>query len=159
MAWVVRMPDGSDSEPFETAAEAEAFADRITEHHGRTPAEVYAGEAKPRVKRDVFLRRMAMGWKPHRALHTSLAGQYLGVFRSAVAKLDAEIGGRNAEYHEMWGRKRTIKDWSLSSGRTESAIRNGIARHGSLEKYFNHVGWYPTKRANIIDLTDDDLFS
>lgn len=155
MAWVVRMPDGSNSDPFDTAAEAEAFADTIAEHHGRTPSEVYASEAKPRVKRDVFLRRMAMGWQPHRALHTSLAGQYLGVFRSVVARLDAEIGGRNAEYHEMWGRRRTVKDWSLSSRVPEGAIRKGIKRHGSLQAYFTHVGWYPNKPARPMDLTDD----
>ena len=158
MAWTVHMPDGTLSEPFETHAEAEAFTETITEHHGRTPEEIWDSEAGPRVTRDVFLRRMAMGWKPHRALHTTPGGGYLGVFRSAVEALDALIGGRNAELHEMWGRERTIKDWSLSSQVPEGSIRHGIQRYGSLQAYFDHIGWYPNKPATVCDLTDPTMF-
>lgn len=157
MAWAVRLPDGTDSEPFETAAEAEAYGEEITAAGGVTPEEIWEAATAPRVDRATFMRRMAMGWKPHRALHTQPGGRYTGVYRSAVAAVDALMGGRNAELHEMWGRKRTIKDWSLSSRIPEDAIRKGIERHGSLPAYFTHVGWYPSKPAQPgdPDITDD----
>ncbi len=161
MAWAVTLPDGSMSEPFDTAAEAEAFAETITEHRGRTPEEIYDSEARPRVDRAVFLRRMATGWKPHRALYTSMGGRYLGVTGvgpERQARVIEALGGRDAVLHEMWGRKRTVRDWSLSSRVPEDSIRQGIKRHGSLQAYFTHIGWYPNKPAEPMDLSDDKFY-
>lgn len=161
MAWAIHLPDGSTSEPFDTAAEAEAFAETITEHHGRTPEEIYDSEAKPRVDRATFLRRMAMGWKPHRALYTSMGGRYLGatgVGPEKQVRMVEALGGRDAVLYEMEGRKRTIPQWSLTSGVPEDRIRRGIRRHGSLAAFFTHIDWYPGKPAQVIDLTDPALY-
>lgn len=163
MGWAVKLEDGSLSEPFDTAAEAEAYADEIESRDDRTPEEIWNDETSPRVKREVFLRRMTMGWKAHRALHTTLDGRYLGVSKVHVGG-NSEVGrivqlmageGTHAALHEMHGRRRTIRDWSLSSQISERTIRYGIKRHGSLRAYFDHVGWYPNKPAVPMDMTDD----
>lgn len=162
MGWAVKLPDGSLSEPFDTAAEAEAYADEIEGRDERSPEEIWNGEASPRVKRDVFLRRIRMGWKAHRALHTTPDGRYLGVSKvnvggdSESARILSLMGeGMHAGLHEMWGRRRTIAQWSLSSHISEDSIRGGIKKHGSIQAYFNHVGWYPNKPARPMDMTDD----
>lgn len=163
MGWAVRLEDGSLSEPFDTAAEAEAYADEIEGRDDRTPEEIWNDEASPRVKRGDFLRRMAMGWKAHRALHTTLDGRYLGVSKVNVGG-NSELGritnlmageGMHAGLHEMHGRRRTVRDWSLSSRIDEGAIRKGIKRHGTLEAYFTFIGWYPSKPAVPMGMTDD----
>jgi hypothetical protein len=61
VGWAVKMPDGSLSEPFDTAAEAEAYADEIESRDERSPEEIWDAEESPRVKRGDFLRRMRMG--------------------------------------------------------------------------------------------------
>jgi len=162
MGWAVKLPDGSLSEPFESAAEAEAYADEIEGRDDRSPEEIWEAETSPRVGRDAFLRRMRMGWKAHRALHTTPDGRYLGVSKvhmggnSDVARLNELMGeGMHAQLHTMHGRERTIAQWSVSSGISEASIRHGISRYGSLEKYMEYVGWYPNKPARPMDMTDD----
>lgn len=162
MGWAVKLPDGSLSEPFDTAAEAEAYADEIEGRDDRTPEEIWNGEASPRVKLDVFVRRMRMGWKAHRALHTTPDGRYLGVSKvnvggnSESARIVALMGeGMHAQLHEMMGRRRTVAQWSVASGIPEDSIRYGIKRHGSLAAYFKSIGWYPNKPAVPMGMTDD----
>lgn len=162
MGWAVKMPDGSLSEPFDTAAEAEAYADEIEGRDERAPEEIWSAEESPRVKLDVFLRRMRMGWKAHRALHTTLDGRYLGVSKvnlggnSDTARIYTLMHeGMHAGLHEMMGRSRTIAQWSITSGMSEDNIRYGIKRHGTLEAYFQSIGWYPNKPAVPIGMTDD----
>lgn len=122
----------------------------------QTPEEMWDSEPSPRVDRATFLRRMAMGWEPHRALHTALDGRYRRTARGKARHLlRDQLGGHNAELHEMLGRKRTIAQWSLSSGVAEHNIRYGIKRYGSLQKFFLNIGWYPGKPAKPMDLTDD----
>jgi hypothetical protein len=164
MGWAVKLPDGSLSEPFDTAAEAEAYADEIESRDNRSPEEIWDGEASPRVKLDVFLRRMKMGWKPHRALHTTPDGRYLGVSKVNVggnsenARILNLMGeGRHAQLHTAMGRSRTIAQWSITSGISEDGLRSGATRHGSLEKYFRYVGWYPSKPRRPMEMTDDDF--
>lgn len=148
MAWRVKMPDGSLSQPFDTAAEANTYAEGIDEYTGRTPEEIYDSAVGPRVPRGAFLRRMAMGWTPHRALHTTLDGRYLGLARPQPGpKGTDEMTGVAGELHEMLGRKRTIAQWSESSGVSESRIRKGITRYGTLQNFFLNIGWYPFKPA------------
>jgi len=162
VGWAVKMPDGSLSQSFDTAAEAEAHADGIESRDGRSPEDIWDGEASPRVKRDDFLRRMRMGWKAHRALHTTPDGRYLGVSKvnlggnSDAVRINALMGeGMHAGLHEMMGRKRTIAQWSITSGVPEDGIRYGIQRHGTLEAYFQSIGWYPSKPAAPMGMTDD----
>lgn len=149
MAWRVRMPDGTLSEPFDTFAEADAHQQAIEERDERTPQEIFASESGPRVSEAVFLRRIAMGWRPHRALHTTMDGRYLGITRShpGLHKGVDEINGRAGELHEMMGRQRTIAQWSVTSGVSESRIRKGIKRCGNIQSYFLSIGWYPSKPA------------
>src|SRR4249920_633080 len=162
VGWAVRMPDGSLSQPFDTAAEAEAYADEIEGRDERAPEEIWGAEKSPRVKLDVFLRRMRMGWKAHRALHTTPDGRYLGVSKvnlggnSDAARINHLMGeGMHAGLHTAMGRSRTIAQWSITSGVPEDGIRNGIKRHGTLEKYFLNIGWYPSKPAVPMGMTDD----
>jgi hypothetical protein len=164
MGWAVKLPDGSLSQPFDTAAEAEAYADEIEGRDGRSPEEIWDSEASPRVKRDAFLRRMGMGWKAHRALHTTPDGRYLGVSKvnvggnSEVARIGNLMGeGMNAQLHAAMGRSRTIAQWSITSGISEDGLRSGAKRHGSLEKYFRYVDWYPSKPRRPDEMTDDDF--
>ncbi len=98
MGWAVKLPDGSLSEPFDTAAEAEAYADEIEGRDERSSEEIWDGETSPRVKRDVFLRRIRMGWKAHRALHTTPDGRYLGV--SKVKSEQPHFGGLHSRGHK-----------------------------------------------------------
>jgi hypothetical protein len=75
---------------------------------------------------------------------------------SDPARIVALMGeGMHAGLHEMMGRRRTVAQWSLTSGVSEDGIRRGIQRHGTLEKYFLNIGWYPNKPAIPMDLTDD----
>lgn len=150
MAWSVRLPDGSLSEPFDTADEAHAFADSIDEYTGCSPEEIYDATNGPRVSRDVFLRRMRMGWKAHRALHTTMDGRHLGLVRPdpAARKGVDDLRGPAGALYEVLGRSRTIAEWAITSGVSESRIRKGIARYGSLQKYFLNIGWYPSKPAH-----------
>lgn len=147
MAWRVRLPDGTLSRPFDTASDAEAHAEEITAAAGPTPEEIWARTTAARVTRDVFLRRMATGWTPHRALHTSMGGRYLGVTCEAPVTsargLVGTLGGRDAVMHEAFGRTRTLTQWSEGTRLSVSALRHGIRRHGSLEAYLTHKGRRP----------------
>lgn len=160
MAWRVRLPDGSLSEPFDTRAEADVFAEETGQHDDRTPEEIYDATTAPRVGRAVFLRRMAMGWKLHRALHTTPDGRYLGI--TGVGghrreRLTEQLGGRDATVHEVLGRTRTLQQWAVSCGRTVDQLRHGIDKYGTLQGYFLNTGWYPSKPATPEDpeITDD----
>jgi len=150
MAWKAVLPDGTLSEPFDTAAEAEAFAEEITAAGGVTPEEIWGAATSPRVDRATFMRRTAMGWKAHRALHTAPDGRYLGVAGTRPTSrehLVEKMGGRDAVMYEAYGRTRTLRQWSESCGISTDVLRKGAKRMGSLGAYLEHRGWYPTKPA------------
>lgn len=146
MGWVVRGPDGDMS--FDTHAEAMAYEEALKSRDTRTPDEIWASAGRPRVSRETFDRRMRMGWAADRALYTAPDGRYLGATMPGQGrKLTDQLGGPNAELYEMLGRKRTLADWSLSSGVSVSRLDKGIKRHGSLQAYLLLLGWYPGKPA------------
>lgn len=156
MAWVVRLPDGTLSEPFETAADAEAYGEEVTAAGGVSPEEIWEAATSPRVDQPTFMRRMAMGWKPHRALHSSPDGRYLGVSRAGTTP-PLKLAGHAAALHDVLGRKRTVREWAEGSGRTVDQLYKGIEKYGTLQNYFLNTGWYPGKPATPgdPDITDD----
>lgn len=147
MAWVVKLPDGSVHE-FGSHDEADAFAREYEENDQRPPEEIYDSAERPAVTRNVFLRRITMGWKPERALNTTPDGRHLRSVNKrthdAVVKVTEQLGGRDARMHEAFGRSRTLRQWSEGCGIGEDALRSGARRHGSLEAYFEHIGWHPS---------------
>lgn len=146
MAWVVRLPDGT-TEEFATFEEAEEFKRQLETADPRSPEEIYDSAEDPAVARNVFLRRIAMGWAPERALYTAPDGRWLRSVhkphRDKTAQLAEQMGGPLARVHEAFGRRRTLRQWSEGCGISEDALRAGANRHGSLEAYFEHIGWQP----------------
>lgn len=158
MAWKVRLADGTLSDPIATFEEAEELRRSIEETDTRTPDEIWAAARKPLVDRATFMRRMAMGWKPDRALYTTITGRWHpDIMRQAYPRVTERLGGRDAEQHEVLGRSRTLRQWSESCGRSVSQLHHGIERHGSLQAYFLNTGWYPSKPAVAGDpeISDD----
>lgn len=116
-----------------------------------TPEEIWESAVNPRVTREVFLRRMTMGWDPERALNTTMDGRYAGptMGRGSRISLAEQLGGAGAAVHEVLGRKRTLRQWSESCGISESNLRHGIEQYGKLQNYLLNVGWYPSRPAVI----------
>lgn len=149
MGWKVRYADGSLSAEFATWEEAEAHRKEAEAHDPRTPEEIWDAADRPRVGRDVFLRRMRQGWKTDRALNTTMEGRY-----SERAARSADMYGRPGVLHDVLGRSRTLREWSESCGISERRLLKGVKEHGTLQKYLLLVGWYPFKDAEPVDLTD-----
>lgn len=149
MGWVVREPDGSDT-PFDTHDEAVAYAEARKARDPRTPEEIWEEADEPRVSWGVFLRRVKMGWDSQRALYTTTDGRFIGpVSSGGVVRLPQGVGGREAVLYEMMGRRRTVAQWSVTSGVSESNIHRGIKKYGSLTAFFLNIGWYPNKPREI----------
>lgn len=152
MAWRVKLADGSLSEPFATYDEASAHVHTIEAADTRSPEEIWHATVTPVVPLAIFLRRKQMGWQTHRALHTHIDGRYLGIIRTRhtgpLHEGSDDLHGGPGMLHEVLGRKRTIAQWSLTSGVSESRLRKGIAKHGTLQAYLLNLGWYPSKPAH-----------
>lgn len=185
MAWSVRLPDGTLTEPFKDRSEADAYADTYNrlpapdtgpvalppladsftpaavEEDNRTAGEVYDQAPHPAVTRAVFMRRLSMGWSPERAVNTTPDGRYLSSVhkrhRGVAEKLAEQMGAHNAGVHEVEGRRRTLHQWAASCQLPIDTLRKGAARHGSLAAYFEHIGWHPSKPATPGDpeISDD----
>lgn len=147
MGWVARDAEGNDV-PFNTHEEAVAYEQALAARETRTPDDIWASAEKPRVSRETFLRRMAMGWTGDRALYTTPDGRYLRAARGKARTLITEqMGASNAGVHEVAGRMRTLAQWSASCGLSVDQLYGGVRRYGTLATYFEHVGWYPDKHA------------
>ena len=154
MAWVVKLPDGT-TEKFATFEEAEAFREEMEAADTRTPEEIYDQTPRPRVTKDVFLKRVTEGWSPHRAVDAPPEGRWQpGIYKDQRARLTERLGGPIAEMYEAFGRSRTLRQWSESCQISADALRLGAKRYGSLGAYFEHVGWWPTKQAPAVDMDD-----
>ena len=149
MGWAAKDQDGNVHH-FNTHAEAEEFRLEAEAHDDRTPEQVWDAAERPRVSRETFLRRMRMGWTADRALNTLPDGRYLrpAIGSTHPARMAEALGGRDAQLHEVLGRKRTLQQWSDASGISVSRLDKGAKRHGSLEAYLLYLGWYPSRPAS-----------
>jgi hypothetical protein len=155
MAWAVRLPDGT-TEKFPTFEEAEAFRKEMEAADTRTPEEIYDQHPRPRVPRDMYMKRVADGWSPHRAVDTPPEGRWQTDIRAdRQTRTTERLGGRDAQLYEAYGRTRTLTQWSESCGISSDVLRRGAKRHGSLGAYLEHVGWHPTKPPVPDEMTDD----
>jgi hypothetical protein len=121
------------------------------------PAEI--PEIKPvptsdmRVSKDVFQRRVNMGWDPERARTTPLgnrAGSVQGKFTPSLRHADHQVddtsvrltAGMAPEVFTAFGMTRSIAEWKDLTGISENALRVGARKHG-MEGYLKKKQWHP----------------